>query len=42
VHFSVIFGYGDDLQDLQNFDEGTEGAHLPQDAQMEMPEVRAG
>jgi hypothetical protein len=29
-----------DLQDLQNSHDGTEGAHLPQEKKMEMPQVR--
>jgi hypothetical protein len=29
-----------DLQVLQNSDDGTQGAHLPQEEKMEMPQVR--
>jgi hypothetical protein len=29
-----------DLQDLQNVDEGTQRAHLPQAAEVEVSEVR--
>jgi hypothetical protein len=31
----------DDLQDVPNSDEGTEGAHLPQETQVEVPEVQS-
>jgi hypothetical protein len=31
-----------DLQDLQNSDDGTEGAHLPQEKKMEVSQVRQG
>jgi hypothetical protein len=31
-----------DLQELQSSDERTEGAYLPQEAEMEVPKVRTG
>jgi hypothetical protein len=31
-----------DLQDLQNSDDRTQGAHLPQEKKMEVPQVRQG
>jgi hypothetical protein len=31
-----------DLQHLQNSDEGTQRAHLPQEKKMEVPQVRPG
>jgi len=30
------------MQGLQDPDEGTQGAHLPQETKMEVPEVRQG
>jgi hypothetical protein len=40
--FLLTFQLSHDLQDLQGSHEGTEGPYLPQEAKVEMPEVRKG
>jgi hypothetical protein len=33
---------GNDLQSMQSSDEGTEGAHLPQETKVAVPQVQSG
>ena len=39
IHGAQCDPGNDDLQDVQSSDEGTEGAHLPQEAKVEVPQV---